>query len=66
MAFEKITLKVAKGLEAFLTERFGDYMKPPSLDRIKWEQHAEEWDIEKDYQEFLGRKCEFKDEWKLI
>ena len=64
--FEQLTLKVPIGLEAFLTERFGDYMKPPSPDRIKWEQHAEEWDTDKDFQEVLGKKCSFKDEEKLI
>lgn len=66
MAFEKVTLKVPIGLEAFLTERFGDYMKPPSTERIKWEQHAEEWDTDRDFQELLNRKCCFKDEEKLI
>ncbi len=64
--FETVVLKVPEGLEAFLTERFGDYMTPPAPDRIKWEQHAEAWDTEIDYQQFLGRKCEFKDECKLI
>ena len=65
-AFEKLTLKVPSGLEAFLTERFGDYMKPPSPERIKWEQHAEKWDGERDFQEILEKKCGFKDEEKLI
>ncbi|MBQ2932565.1 MAG: LicD family protein [Clostridia bacterium] len=64
--FEKLILKVPSGIEAFLTERFGDYMTPPSPERIKWEQHAEEWDTEKDFQELLNRKCCFRDEEKLI
>ena len=34
------------GLHDFLTERFGDYMIPPSEERIKWEQHALNWDTE--------------------
>ena len=44
--FEKVSLKVPIGLEEFLTERFGDYMKIPSEDRIKWEQHAVKWQTE--------------------
>ena len=43
--FESVQLKVPGGLHDFLTERFGDYMKPPSPDRIRYEQHAERWDF---------------------
>lgn len=43
--FETISLNVASGLERFLTDRFGDYMKPPSAERIKYEQHASTWDV---------------------
>ena len=43
--FESIQLNVASGLEDFLTERFGDYMKAPSPERIRYEQHASKWDI---------------------
>lgn len=41
--FETIELNVAEGLEQFLIERFGDYMKAPSIERIKYEQHASRW-----------------------
>lgn len=41
--FEIIELNVAGGLEEFLIDRFGDYMKPPSQERIKYEQHASKW-----------------------
>ena len=41
--FETIELNVAGGVEDFLTERFGDYMKVPSLERIRYEQHASKW-----------------------
>lgn len=41
--FEIIELNVADRLEEFLTDRFGDYMKPPSQERIKYEQHASKW-----------------------
>ena len=43
--FESIELKVPVQLHEFLCERFGDYMTPPSPERIKYEQHAESWDI---------------------
>lgn len=43
--FETISLNVASGLERFLTDRFGDYMKPPSAERIKYEQHASTWNL---------------------
>ena len=61
--FEKIKLKVPVKLHDFLSERFGDYMKPPSPDRIKWEQHAEKWDFNEQY--FVGNGC-FVEEKKLI
>jgi hypothetical protein len=41
------------GVEDFLSERFGDYMKIPDLAQIRREQHAGVWDTEKDYTEYL-------------
>ncbi len=43
--FETIELNVAAGLENFLSARFGDYMRAPSPERIKYEQHASTWDL---------------------
>lgn len=43
--FETIELNAPKGLEHFLTTRFGDYMKPPSAERIRYEQHASTWNL---------------------
>lgn len=43
--FETITLNVPIGLERFLSARFGDYMKLPSPERIKYEQHASDWNL---------------------
>ena len=60
--FETVQLKVPGKLHEFLTERFGDYMKPPSPDRIKYEQHAESWDLNKQYKV----SDDYLDEWKLI
>lgn len=44
--FETIQLYVAAGLENFLKNRFGDYMKIPSPERIKYEQHSSTWNLE--------------------
>lgn len=54
--FENVTLNVPIGVEDFLSERFGDYMKIPDLDRIRREQHAGVWDVEKDYTEYLTKE----------
>lgn len=41
--FETIELNVAQNVEEFLSERFGDYMKIPDINRIRYEQHALDW-----------------------
>lgn len=64
--FEKTQLKVPSGLHEFLSERFGDYMIPPSADRIKWEQHAWKWDAEKDYSMYGNPILDFSDEQRLV
>jgi len=60
--FETVELKIPKNLNDFLSERFGDYMKLPSADRIKYEQHAESWDA--NYQ--IKKSPQYLDEKKLI
>lgn len=64
--FEKVELRIPENLHDFLTFRFGDYMKPPSPERIKWEQHAEFWDTEKDFSAYLKNIKDYSDESKLI
>lgn len=64
--FETVELRAPKKLHEFLSDRFGDYMKPPSPDRIKWEQHAEEWNTEVDFRQLLPHCVNFADESKLI
>lgn len=54
--FENVELNVPVCVEEFLTERFGDYMKLPSMEQIKREQHAEIWDTEKNYTEHLKKE----------
>jgi lipopolysaccharide cholinephosphotransferase len=51
--FENVTLRVPIGVEEFLSERFGDYMKIPDMKQIRREQHASVWDTEKDYKEYM-------------
>ena len=60
--FETVQLKVPEKLHDFLTERFGNYMTPPTQDRIKYEQHAESWDFNKQ----LKISNDYLDEIKLI
>lgn len=65
--FEKVELRVPTRLHDFLSARFGDYMKPPSLEQIKWFQHAEEWDTDVDFKQILNKpEMQYSDEWKLI
>lgn len=54
--FENVTLNAPCGVEDFLKERFGDYMKIPDIEQIKREQHAGVWDTEKDYTEYFNNK----------
>lgn len=61
--FEKVELRVPEKLHEFLNERFGDYMKPPTPERIKWEQHASKWDFDKQYKVGSGT---YADEINLI
>lgn len=58
--FETISLKAPVGLEDFLAERFGDYMRFPSPERIRYEQHSSKW--------FLGdvEYADLSDESKLF
>jgi len=55
VAFENVKLNVPIGVEDFLSERFGDYMRLPNIEQIRREQHAEVWDVEKDYKEYLTK-----------
>jgi len=67
ISFEKIELKVPSGLNYFLCSRFGDYMVLPSEEKIRWEQHAESWDVLRDFREQSQNGCnKFLDEKKLI
>lgn len=62
--FEKVELKAPGKLHEFLSERFGDYMNPPSPEQIKWEQHAKYWDVNNGSVIIQNEK--FRDEAKLI
>jgi len=64
--FETVQLKVPEKLHEFLTARFGDYMKVPSPERIRWEQHAEYWDVNNKQQYCDGKDKVYKDEIFLI
>ena len=44
--FETIELNVPSNVEKYLHDRFGDYMKVPSMEDIKYFQHASEWSVD--------------------
>lgn len=56
VSFENVTLNVPIGVEEFLTERFGDYMRIPDIEKIRREQHASVWDVEKNFDEYLSKE----------
>lgn len=61
--FETIKLYVPTGIRSYLKIMFGDYMKIPDLDFIKWHQHTNTWS---DSVPFKKRKSgNFIDERKL-
>lgn len=45
--FETIELNVNNNLEQFLEITFGDYMTPPPMETIKYEQHSSTWNLDK-------------------
>lgn len=65
LPFETVSLNVPARVEEFLTERFGDYMKIPSAEKIKREQHASVWDVEKDYREYLSEDPKYPQKYVL-
>lgn len=67
VSFENTQLRIPRNIHDFLTFRFGDYMQKPSPERIKWEQHAESWDVSRDFRSILNKpEMQFEDEAKLI
>ena len=64
-AFEKTELKIPANIHDFLTFRFGDYMKIPSPEQIKWEQHADCWDTKSTSNE-IPCNDKYTDERRLI
>lgn len=48
--FETIKLVVPKGVDEYLTIMFGDYMKIPNLDQIRWAQHTHNWSPDKSFE----------------
>lgn len=47
--FETISLRVPIGVEDYLHSRWGDYMKLPSEEEIRYYQHSSSWEIEKTF-----------------
>lgn len=62
VSFERITLVAPRNIEGFLSARFGNYMKIPTNDQIRWEQHAQIWDVYKDFRSYVSNIDHYKDE----
>lgn len=65
LPFEKIRLKVPEKVEEYLKDRWGDYMKFPSLEQIKYYQHSSDWFIEEAY-DGMDKRHQYKDEKYLL
>ena len=63
--FENVTLCVPIGIEEFLKERFGDYMKIPNIEQIRREQHAGIWDVDKNFDAYLTKEPKFPNKYVL-
>lgn len=50
--FETITLRVPQNVEAYLSDRWGDYMKIPSEAEIRYCQHAGRWNVSTPFRGF--------------
>lgn len=53
--FEDTCLLGAEKIKEYLTYRYGDYMRLPSVDQQKAAVHAFVYDTQKDYKEYLGK-----------
>lgn len=51
--FENIVLMGSQYIKEYLTYRYGDYMKLPSIEQQKFAVHAELFDTEKGYEEYI-------------
>lgn len=49
MDFETIQLKAPIGVNDYLKIMFGDYMRIPDLEKIRWHQHTNKWSSERDF-----------------
>ncbi len=66
VAFETIELLVPGKVESFLTKRFGDYMKIPSKDKIRYDQHAKIWSTKESFTNYVNEDSNYQDEKVLI
>ncbi len=63
--FEKTQLYVPKQVEAYLKDRWGDYMKIPPIEEIKHFQHSWKWSVTDTFPNFNNDE-EYTDEKNLI
>lgn len=66
VAFEKVILMNPIGADRYMRERFGDYMKTPSKEKIIQDQHAMKWDLDHDFSVYVNPGRSFEDEKVLV
>lgn len=64
--FEKVKLENPVGAKHYMECRFGDFMRIPSKDTIKRDQHAWKWDVSQDYSKYVNQNKELTDEKILV
>lgn len=64
--FETLEFYAPAQLERFLEERYGDYMKIPSMEKIRYDQHALVWDVNKGFEHYVNKEKDYSDEALLI
>lgn len=63
--FETICLSIPSECENYLSDRWGDYMKIPSQEEIRYFQHSHNWSVDRPFPGF-NRESIYKDERYLI
>lgn len=64
-SFETLALSIPIECENYLHDRWGDYMKIPSLEEIKYFQHSKNWSTDSPFLGF-NKEAKYKDEKYLI
>ena len=62
ISFSGIDICVPRELDQYLTMSYGNYMQVPTLDQVRWCQHASEWSVTEDFRQRVPNIYDFSDE----